>query len=128
VLMARDTLLSEGAHIAAPCPHVQQCPIKTLWPSGDKWCHFSVRVERSRMHRMIKPDAVLGYEDEKFSYVVASRDKPVMPRYRITGNPRGKKIVEAEACGADGRFEELRVAKSSPDFKAFRKAEWGDGV
>lgn len=52
--------------VLAPCPSRAKCPMK-----GSDWCHFSVRVERSRMHRHLK-DASLGYEDEKFSYLILS--------------------------------------------------------
>jgi ribosomal protein RSM22 (predicted rRNA methylase) len=128
ILQARQILLAEGAQMIAPCPHVEQCPIAAQWQADDKWCHFSVRVERSRMHKQSKPDAVLGYEDEKLSYLVVSRHKGELPRYRVVGHPQGKKVMNAEVCVADGSYQDLQIAKSGADYKSFRKAEWGDGI
>lgn len=128
VLQARQLLLAEGAHMVAPCPHIAACPIAVRWKPEEKWCHFSVRVERSRMHRQSKPEAVLGYEDEKFSCLVVSRYKADLPRYRIVGHPQGKKVLQAEVCASDGAYRDLQIAKSDDDYKAFRKAEWGEGI
>lgn len=128
ILQARDILLTAGAHMVAPCPHALACPVAARWRADEKWCHFSVRVERSRTHRQSKPDAVLGYEDEKFSYLVVSREAAALPRFRILGHPQGKKVLSLQACTADGTYQDLQVAKSHGDHKALRKASWGDGV
>ena len=63
----RDRLIGSGAEIAAPCPHTRECPMKK-----PDWCHFAARIERARLHRQLK-GGDLGHEDEKFSYVIASR-------------------------------------------------------
>ena len=65
---ARSWLIAKGAKLLAPCPHCNTCPMAA---AGD-WCHFAERVERTQLHRRLK-GGELGYEDEKFSYVVASR-------------------------------------------------------
>ena len=69
ILKIRAHLLKAGARIAAACPHDLDCPLKDT----AQWCHMSARVERTSLHRKIKSDAALGYEDEKFSYLVATR-------------------------------------------------------
>src|SRR6185312_799620 len=69
LLRARGTLLDAGFRIVAPCPHDLDCP----WATGSDWCHFPARLPRSARHRQVK-GARLGWEDEKFSYVVAIRD------------------------------------------------------
>jgi ribosomal protein RSM22 (predicted rRNA methylase) len=63
ILAARRQLIEAGAHVIAPCPHADECP---LVPPD--WCHFAARVARSRLHRQAK-GAEVPWEDEKFSYV-----------------------------------------------------------
>nr|WP_261556722.1 small ribosomal subunit Rsm22 family protein [Frankia tisae] len=63
----RAAVLAADATITDPCPADGACPL----PGGD-WCHVARRVERSALHRMTK-DVALGHEDEKYTYLVASR-------------------------------------------------------
>src|SRR5579864_2167499 len=65
---ARSSLIANSATILATCPHHFACPMAT---AGD-WCHFSQRVERTSQHRQLK-GGTLGYEDEKFSYIIAGK-------------------------------------------------------
>lgn len=122
ILKARDYFLSIGANIIAPCPHHFECPLK----NSERWCHFSVRVDRSRLHRDIKRDATLSYEDEKFSYLIVSKQPTHKPLYRALGNPHGNKVISLETCRADGSFEIVSVSKRSNDYKLIKKSEWGD--
>ena len=69
VLAARSRLTDAGWHLLAPCPQDGACPVAAR--PGD-WCHFAVRLDRSALHRRVKGGR-LGHEDEKFSYVLASR-------------------------------------------------------
>ena len=117
----REHLLKAGAQMMAPCPHAAACPL-----IGKSWCHFSVRVERSKLHKLVKEGADLGYEDEKFSYLAVSRAAVALPKARIIGYPTGTKVVLVPACLASGTAETLQISKSHPGFKAARKAEWGD--
>lgn len=73
IIEARRTLLQNGAHVVAPCPTPHACPKVP----GEGWCHFAARLPRSEAHRLVK-QVTLPYEDEKYSYVVASRS-PGMP-------------------------------------------------
>src|SRR5262249_41719810 len=83
ILAARELLIGLGAHIAAPCPHAKACPLAAI---GD-WCHFSVRLERTVEHRKLK-EGQLGYEDEKYSYLVVSKEKPETYSERILRHPQ----------------------------------------
>ncbi|TIV70720.1 MAG: methyltransferase type 11, partial [Mesorhizobium sp.] len=67
MLSARQQLIEAGAHLLAPCPHAAPCPL-----APPDWCHFSRRVARSRLHRLVK-EADVPWEDEKFIYLAASR-------------------------------------------------------
>lgn len=123
ILRIRDKLLSCGAHMIAPCPHTATCPL-----AGQSWCHFSARVDRSRLHRILKDGASLSYEDEKFSYVSFSRQERVLPSHRVIGYPSGTKIVQLQLCNGDGSATTTRIPKSHPHHKLCRKLEWGDEV
>jgi ribosomal protein RSM22 (predicted rRNA methylase) len=71
IVTARAALIEAGAHLLAPCPHAHACPLEQVSTPPD-WCHFAVRVARSRLHRRAKA-AELSWEDEKFSYLGVSR-------------------------------------------------------
>ena len=122
VLGVRKQLISMNAKIAAPCPHMQQCPMA----AKDDWCHFAQRIERGSEHRRLK-DASLGYEDEKFSYVVASRLPVSTPRARVVRHPQVfSGYVKLELC-AGPVLEHTTVTRSQgSSYKKARHVRWGD--
>jgi ribosomal protein RSM22 (predicted rRNA methylase) len=120
---ARSALIANAATIVAPCPHHFTCPMAA---AGD-WCHFSQRVERTSQHRQLKGGA-LGYEDEKFSYLVAAKSAAPSGGARIVRHP-GKHSghVKLALCTPNGQIENRTVTRSSKEaYKRARKAEWGD--
>lgn len=118
---ARQWLTAHGASIAAPCPHEQACPM-----TKEDWCHFAARVERTSLHRRMK-SAELGYEDEKFSYLLAARAPLGAAAGRIIRHPRHKAgYIQLELCTGTG-LEAKNVPKSAGGLhRAARKADWGD--
>lgn len=67
----RERLTAMGAYVAAPCPQGSvDCPM-----TGENWCHFAVRVQRTRLHKALKGGDA-PFEDEKFSYLVLTRQEP----------------------------------------------------
>lgn len=127
VIEARDRLIGAGFHIAAPCPHSAACPIVP----GTDWCHFSARVSRSSLHRQIKGGS-LAYEDEKFSYVAATRFRPAPAPSRVVRRPqirKGQVLLDlCEGPGTSGpALRRTTVTKRHGDlYKAARDAGWGD--
>ncbi|MFB7242633.1 small ribosomal subunit Rsm22 family protein [Streptomyces populi] len=123
VLAARERLTGAGLHVAAPCPHSAACPIVP----GQDWCHFSARVARSSLHRQVKGGS-LPYEDEKFSYVAATRFPPAPAPSRVVRKPQIRKgQVLLDLCGRDEALRRETVTKRhGPLYKAARDAEWGD--
>ena len=114
-------LQDEGAHMAAPCPSLGVCPL----PPED-WCHFTVRVERTRLHRFLK-EGELPYEDEKFSFLAVAREPAAPAPARVRRHPLIRSgYVELPLCRGD-RIETVKVTRRSPAFKQARKAEPGDG-
>ncbi|MEU3344461.1 small ribosomal subunit Rsm22 family protein [Streptomyces sp. NPDC006700] len=123
VIEARDRLIAAGFRIAAPCPHSAACPIVP----GTDWCHFSARVSRSSLHRQVKGGS-LAYEDEKFSYVAATRF-PVTPApARVVRRPQIRKgQVLLNLCAPDEGLRRETVTKRHGDlYKAARDTDWGD--
>jgi ribosomal protein RSM22 (predicted rRNA methylase) len=122
IVSARGHLLEMGAHVLAPCPHESACPMA----EGSDWCHFSQRLERSSDHRRLKSGA-LGYEDEKFSYVVATRAVSARAPARILRHPlKHSGHVQLGLCTETGLVQ-ITVTKSQKEsYHRARKAEWGD--
>jgi ribosomal protein RSM22 (predicted rRNA methylase) len=117
----RRELIDAGAQMVAPCPHSQSCPM-----AGDNWCHFAQRVQRTSAHRIAKAGD-LGYEDEKYSYVVFARESLKLPGGRIVRHPRKHSgHVEFELCTADGLKRETLSKKHGERYKQARKLEWGE--
>jgi ribosomal protein RSM22 (predicted rRNA methylase) len=121
VIHARTRLIEHGGFVTAPCPHDAPCPL-----AGTDWCHFAVRLPRSKEHRAAK-GAELGYEDEKFSYIAVSRTPTGRTPARVIRHPRthpGR--IDLRLCTAEG-IETATVTKRDKDrFRRARKAAWGD--
>lgn len=123
IIRARAALIGGGFAIIAPCPHELACP---MLARGD-WCHFAERLDRSRMHRVVKAGD-LSYEDEKYSYVAATRAPVHRPTARILRHPQLRKgLVSLSLCTASGAAADERISKTQgPLYKAARDARWGD--
>ena len=114
----RQTLIDNGAFITAPCSHQNEC--------RNDWCHFGCRVARTKIHRMAKGGEA-PYEDEKFCYLIACRQKHPSNTFRILRHPlieKGK--VTLSLCSADGIIEKTLSKKDGAVYKAARKAKWGN--
>lgn len=133
VRAARDRIRAAGWVLHAPCPHALTCPIV-----DPDWCHFVVRLPRSATHRAAK-GAERGFEDEKFSFVLASSphgqptpsaEAPVEGRVkgRVLRHPAQRKgLVQLRTCEADGLLHERTVSKRQGDtYRAARDVDWGD--
>jgi ribosomal protein RSM22 (predicted rRNA methylase) len=118
----RSQLIQAGAYVLAPCPHTSECPMAA---AGD-WCHFAQRVERTSMHRRLKAGA-LGYEDEKFSYIIAGRKPVPIAPARIVRHPQKHgRHVQLVLCTVGG-LETRMVSKAHKEnYKLARKTAWGD--
>ncbi|WP_307127309.1 small ribosomal subunit Rsm22 family protein [Streptomyces sp. B1I3] len=123
VIEARDRLIAAGLTVAAPCPHSGACPIE----QGTDWCHFSARVSRSSLHRQVKGGS-LSHEDEKFSYVVATRFPTDPVGARVTRRPQIRKgQVLLELCTRDEGLQRATVTKRHGElYRAARDTAWGD--
>ncbi len=117
----RRELITAGAYLVAPCPHANECPMQ-----GGDWCHFSERLERSSEHRSAKRGE-LGYEDEKYSHVIFSREPIALPWARILRHPRKHTgHVEFELCTTEGLKRETISRKQGERYRTAKKAAWGE--
>ena len=121
ILAARAVLIEAGAHVLAPCPHAQACPLQP-----PDWCHFAQRVARSRAHRQAK-GADVPWEDEKFSYVAVSRMPASNVAARVIAPPRkGSGRVTLKLCRPDGSAgEQLFSRRDGAAFKRASRSDWG---
>jgi len=117
----RHEITKAGAHLAAPCPHANECPL-----AGAEWCHFSERLERSSEHRSAK-GAELGYEDEKYSYLIFAREPVAPAAARILRHPRRHSgHIDFELCTPEGLKRETISRKQGERYRTGKKAEWGE--
>ena len=116
---AKEILRENGAFLVAPCV-ASECPIEE-----NDWCHFSVRVSRSQLHRYIKGGEA-PFEDEKFCYAVFTRELLSAESERIIRHPMiAAGRISLELCTKNGRKTRV-VTKKDPLWKRARKAEWGE--
>lgn len=122
ILKARNLLSNLGGHMIAPCPHFESCPLQ----NGNDWCHFSQRIERTSLHRRLK-EGSLGYEDEKFSYIIIGKKPCVLPEMRILRHPQQHSgHIGFVLCSQQG-IKEMTISKRHGElYRVARKAEWGD--
>ena len=121
ILAARGQLIEAGAHVIAPCPHTHPCPLE-----APDWCHFAVRVARSRVHRQTKR-ADVPWEDEKFSYLAVSHKPATHVGARVIARPRtAGGHTTLKLCRPDGTAGDQVVSRRHGAlFKRARKADWG---
>ena len=122
IKMIREHLISLGGNVVAPCPHMGSCDLK------DDWCHFACRVQRSKLHKIIKEGDV-PYEDEKYSFIAVSREETPRTKCRVLRHPYiNKGQIDLTVCTPDGKTN-MTVRKRDGDiFKKARKCKQGDSL
>ena len=100
---------------------MDKCPL-----SSNDWCHFSTRVARSKLHKVLKGGDA-PYEDEKYSYIAFSKSPCNRCKNRILRHPQIiSGHITLEVCSKDG-LNTIKVTKKDKElFKVARKAKVGD--
>lgn len=115
--------INNKLYIVAPCTSQNECKL----PEED-WCHTTVRVERTKIHKILK-NADVPYEDEKFSYIVISKENLGTEKSRILRHPKieaGK--ITLKLC-TNGEIEEKVITKKDKEkFKIAKKKNCGDAI
>ena len=123
MLVARAAVVGAGGSTIAPCPHDAPCPLV----EGD-WCHFSVRLARSRTHRAAKA-AERGFEDEKFAYCVLTRADAPPATARIIRRPeQNPGHVVFSLCTSEGLERRTVSRRDKSSYGDARKRVWGDSL
>lgn len=123
IIELRAQLIAKGAHVLAPCPHDNACPL-----IAPDWCHFAQRLPRSRDHMILKK-ADVPFEDEKFSYVALARTPAKTPTARVIASPHvGKVAVDAKLCTADGVTQASIPRRDKVAYANARRWRWGDAA
>ncbi|WP_421759962.1 small ribosomal subunit Rsm22 family protein [Devosia sp.] len=124
LMQVRERLVSLGGDVLAPCPHNEPCPLV-----APDWCHFSQRLARTKDHMRLK-GASLGYEDEKFSYLVVARAGigAAASGRVIKPTAENKVSVTLEVCADTGLEQRVVPSRDKPAFKAAKKLDWGDAL
>ena len=120
----REYLLSKGLRLVLPCPHEQKCSLV------DDYCNFSVRVNRTRVSRLIK-DASLNYEDEKYFYLIFCKTEvPKLNNSIILRNPIYKKNnICLKTCNSACVIKDVVITKNNKkNYLKAKKAKHGDIV
>lgn len=117
----RKFLIDNGGHVVAPCPHSLECNL-----GDDDWCHFTCRVSRSKLHKLLKGGEV-PYEDEKFSYIAVSKNEVSNSKSRILRHPLiASGRITLRIC-TEKSLETINITKKQKTlFKFARKAKCGD--
>ena len=115
ILAARTAVIEAGGATVAPCPHDLPCPL-----AADDWCHFAVRLPRSKLHRRAKA-VERGFEDEKYSYAVLSREPVAKAAARIIRPPQVRSgHVNLVTCEPGGIERRTVSRKQGPLYKEAR--------
>jgi ribosomal protein RSM22 (predicted rRNA methylase) len=117
---ARSSLIAAGAHAAAPCTHDNICPM-----TGDDWCHVSQRLARSRDHMLMK-GALVPFEDERYSYVIVTRQKLSSGARILAPVLEEKPGLTFKLCDETGLRAQFVPARDKEETRRVRRKGWGD--
>lgn len=122
-LAIRDQLVSAGAHVVAPCPGPVICPLLL----SSEWCHFGVRVSRSRLLMTMK-GVEQGWEEEAYSYIALSRF-PHKLSSRVLHSPQKRGgHINLDLCSSTGRENVTLTKKAGDLYREARRLHWGDAI
>jgi len=124
LIKIKNHLCKKGGKIVAPCTIGEGCAL----PEND-WCHFSCRVERTKLHKEVK-GADVPYEDEKFTYLIVARNDEMLQVKSINRVIRhpiiNTNMVKVKLCVNGEIIEKIYTKKDKEMYKKVKKAKVGD--
>ena len=119
MMTVKRFVIEKGYKVIAPCQS-EKC-----WLKND-YCQFYARVERSALMRQAK-SGELSYEDEKYFYLLISKENNEICDKRIIRRPIIKpNNIELMLCSKDGVSKEIYTKKNKELFKQAKKAKIND--
>ena len=120
----RDQLIRLGGFVAGPCTHNNPCPL-----SDKDWCHFSASIGRASYHRRMK-NATLPHEDEKFTYLIISKDPKIFQQITSTARIIKKPLkraghVRLDICDSSGIRRVTYSRRHKGSYEAAKDMKWG---
>ena len=116
-------VIEKGYKVLAPCES-EKCGLK------NDYCQFYARVGRSSLLKLSK-SASLSYEDEKYFYLLISKDNEclVNEEKRVIRRPQIKtNFVELKLCSKDGVKLEMFTKKDKQAFKMASKIKINETI
>ncbi|MGR3178653.1 MAG: small ribosomal subunit Rsm22 family protein [Candidatus Anammoxibacter sp.] len=124
IIQAKDILIEKGFSAIAPCTTANG--FCTLRNSESDWCHFIARLDRSRIQKHLKK-GMLGYEDEKYSYLLMSKYPIPSDGKRIISRPNNSKLrVSFDICSEKNNHIVITKRENKDKFKIAKKSIRGD--
>lgn len=121
LLKTRQHLIGQGAFLMAPCPHECACPLV-----APDWCHFKVRLQRSKIHQQIK-QGTKSFEDESYSFAIFSKQPMTVKNKCIIKKPMVRTgHILFELCTADGLQKQTVSKKDKICYMQAKKLAWGE--
>lgn len=109
----------KGFSVVAPCMS-KKCGLK------NDYCQFYARVERSALMKQAK-SGELSYEDEKYFYLLISKESNKIEGSRVLRRPGIKpNMIEHTLCSVDGVSKKTFTKKNKELFKVAKKAKIND--
>lgn len=125
----RQHLIKLGGFIAAPCPHMMDCPHSIDQQSKQPgWCHFKTRIARTREMKTMK-NATMSFEDEPYNYLIVLKNPlDSLPSTRIISPPQKRKgHMHIEAC-TEGKILTQTFSSRMDHYRILKHATWGDVI
>ncbi len=119
MMTVKRFILEKGYHVVAPCQS-EKCGLK------NDYCQFYARVERSSLMKQAKAGE-LSYEDEKYFYLLISKESNKIEGSRVLRRPVIKpNMIEHTLCSVDGVSKKVFTKKNKELFKLAKKAKIND--
>ncbi len=121
MMQIRDCVVAKNLKVLLPCTHCKKCPLI------NDYCNFTVRLNRSKFLKNIKGGA-LGYEDEKYFYLLLSKQDIKNVENMVIRKPIVRKsCIDLKLCNNGGKVNNITITKKDKEnYSKAKKIKHGD--